>query len=216
MSLTSEQFIVVLNRIADRISEQREWLCELDRHIGDGDHGVSMEIGWTAIRRKLQELEGERDLGVILLTISQAFLNAVGASVGPLYGTAFLRGSAVAQGKSELTDEELAKLWLAAIGGIRQIGKAEPGDKTMIDTWAPIAGSLERSLAESETWDAAWERAVRAGEQGMNATKDMVSRKGRSGRLGDRSIGHIDPGAASAWLIFSTFVQAHREAQGQA
>lgn len=206
MSLTVEQFVGVLNRIADRISEQKEYLCELDRHLGDGDHGVSMDIGWSAIRQKLREAEGERDIGAILMTVSRTFLNAVGASVGPLYGTAFLRGSAVAKGKSELTDEELAKLWIAAIGGIRQIGKAEPGDKTMVDTWAPIAASLEASLASGDPWDSAWDKAVRAGEQGMLATKDLVSQKGRSGRLGDRSVGHIDPGAASAWLIFSTFV----------
>ncbi|WP_276353824.1 dihydroxyacetone kinase subunit DhaL [Cohnella caldifontis] len=215
MSLTVTQFAGVLNRIADRISERKEYLCELDRHIGDGDHGVSMDIGWSAIRQKLRELESERDLGALLQAVSLAFLNAVGASVGPLYGTAFLRGSAVAKGKSELSDEELAEFWIAAIGGIRQRGKAEPGDKTMIDAWAPIASSLEASLADDEPWDSAWDKAVRAGERGMNATKDLVSRKGRSGRLGDRSVGHVDPGAASAWLIFSTFVQAHQEAQTQ-
>lgn len=214
MGLTVEQFVGALNRIADRISERKEYLCDLDRHIGDGDHGVSMDIGWSAIRRKLQELEGERDIGVILLAVSRTFLNAVGASVGPLYGTAFLRGSAVAKGKSVLSGEELAKFWIAAIGGIRQLGKAEPGDKTMVDTWAPIAASLEASLAEGEPWPPdAWDKAVRAGEQGMNATKDLVSRKGRSGRLGDRSVGHIDPGAASAWLIFSAFAEACKGAR---
>jgi dihydroxyacetone kinase-like protein len=210
MSLTSKEFTFIFMQIALKIEEQKDYLSELDRQIGDGDHGVSMSIGWTAVRHKLEELANESDIGVILQAVSRTFLNAVGASVGPLYGSAFLRGSAVAKGKSELNQEDIVKFWTAAVGGIKQLGKAQVGDKTMVDTWEPIAASLEASLQQGEAWEAALDKAVLCGEQGMNSTKELLSQKGRSGRLGERSKGHIDPGAVSAYLIFSTFVSAYK------
>src|SRR5690554_5222196 len=173
-----------------------------------------MGIGWTAITDKLNELEEENDLGVIFKSIAMAFLNAVGASVGPLYGRAFLRGSMVAKDKTELSNEEIMKFWSAAVAAIVDLGKAEVGDKTMVDTWIPIVNSLESSFARGEEWIATLDLAVQAGEQGMNSTKELVPQKGRSSRLGDRAQGHIDPGAASAFIIFSTFVQTYKILKG--
>ncbi|TBL81134.1 dihydroxyacetone kinase subunit DhaL [Paenibacillus thalictri] len=201
----------ILLKIGQRVEEEKDYLSDLDRVIGDGDHGVSMAIGWTAIKDKLQELENENDLGTICQSVAKAFLNAVGASVGPLYGTAFLRGSQILKGKTTLTEEEIVKFWSAAVAGMQQMGKAEVGDKTMMDTWVPIAAALEHSLRNGEQWPAALDRAVEAGRKGMESTRDMVSNKGRSGRLGDRSKGHIDPGAASALIIFTAFADACKE-----
>jgi dihydroxyacetone kinase-like protein len=209
--LQSHEFKQILEQIGEKIEAEKDYLSELDRVIGDGDHGVSMSIGWTAIREKLHELKDERDLGVILQSVAKAFLNAVGASVGPLYGTAFLRGSAVAKGKTELSYTEVVEFWSLAVGGIQHMGKAEVGDKTMLDTWIPIVKSLKVSLEQGEEWQVSLQKAVEAGKQGMNSTKELVSQKGRSGRLGDRSKGHIDPGAASAFVIFSTFVDACKQ-----
>ncbi|MDF2958949.1 MAG: dihydroxyacetone kinase, subunit [Paenibacillus sp.] len=211
MSLQSHEWKQILLKIGESIEAEKEYLSELDRIIGDGDHGVSMAIGWMAIREKLTELESEIDLGVVFQSVAEAFLNAVGASVGPLYGTAFLRGSMVAKGKTELNEEEIVKFWSAAVTGIQQMGKAEAGDKTMLDTWLPVAGSLERSLEQGEGLLPSLDGAVEAGRQGMNSTKEMISQKGRSGRLGERSKGHIDPGAASAFIIFSSFVDAYKQ-----
>jgi len=211
VSLQTSEFKQILRKIAVRIQEESDYLSELDRKIGDGDHGVTMVIGWTAITDKLNELESENDLGIVLRSIAMSFLNAVGASVGPLYGKAFLRGSMVAKDKFELNHEELVKFWSAAVMAIVELGNAEIGDKTMVDTWLPIVQSLESSFAQGEEWKASLELAVVAGEQGMLSTKDMVPQKGRSSRLGERAQGHIDPGAASAFIIFSTFVDAYKQ-----
>ncbi len=211
MSLQAAEFKHILRKIAGRIEEESDYLSELDRKIGDGDHGVTMVIGWTAIIDKLNELEEENDLGIILKSIAMSFLNAVGASVGPLYGRAFLRGSMVAKDKIELNHEEIVKFWSAAVTAIVELGNAEVGDKTMVDTWIPIMRSLESSFEQGTEWLASLDLAVNAGEQGMNSTKDMVPQKGRSSRLGERAQGHIDPGAASAFIIFSTFVEAYKQ-----
>jgi dihydroxyacetone kinase-like protein len=214
MRLSTQEFNQILITISEKIEEKKDELSELDRVIGDGDHGVSMSIGWNAIRENLLESAEENDIGIILQSVSRTFLNAVGASVGPLYGVGFLRGGALLKERTVVSEEDIVQFWVAAVYGIQQIGKAEVGDKTMIDTWVPIATSLENSLRAGEEWLSTLDKAVQAGQQGMESTRDMLSLKGRSGRLGERSKGHIDPGAASAYLIFSTFVEAYKQLKG--
>ncbi len=214
MNLTVEEWKRIWLEIGERIEEKKDELCDLDRVIGDGDHGISMAIGWQAIRDDLLRMEKEEDLGALLRSVSRTFLNAVGASVGPLYGTAFLRGSAVLAGKGEASAEDAQRFWIAAAGGIQQMGKAQVGDKTMLDTWIPIAESLGASLDAGEAWETALDKAAEAGRRGMESTRDLVSRIGRSGRLGERSKGHIDPGAASAFVIFSAFADACKRLKG--
>ena len=210
MQLSVPQFIAIFHRIGKAVEAEQAYLSELDRVIGDGDHGVSMAIGWRAIRERLDQLAEVDDIGMIVKEISRAFLDSVGASVGPLYGMGWMRASAVVAGKPTLSEEDLGQFWSAVVQGIQKIGKAERGDKTMLDTWIPIAEVLEKDSA----WPDAWEQAVDAGKRGMESTKEMISRKGRSGRLGDRSKGGIDPGAASAQLIFATFVEAYTDCRG--
>jgi dihydroxyacetone kinase-like protein len=214
MLLSGWEFKQVLVAIGEAVERKQDELCELDRVIGDGDHGVSMTIGWQAIREQLKSMDREEDIGVILRAVSRTFLNAVGASIGPLYGMAFLRGSAEMIGKMQAGHADLVRFWIAAVEGIRQMGKAEVGNKTMLDTWAPIASVLEDALLTGASWEETMERAVEAGRRGMESTRDMVSQLGRSGRLGERSKGHIDPGAASAFLIFSAFVDACKKIKG--
>jgi len=214
MNLTASDWKRILIEIGERIEEKKDELCDLDRVIGDGDHGISMAIGWQAIREDLARLEGEEDLGVVMRSVSRTFLNAVGASVGPLYGTAFLRGSAVLIDRKEASAEDVMRFWIAAANGIQQMGKAQIGDKTMLDTWLPISVSLESSLETGEAWGPALDKAAEAGRLGMESTRDLVSRLGRSGRLGERSKGHIDPGAASAYVIFSAFANACKRLKG--
>ncbi|QTH42686.1 dihydroxyacetone kinase subunit L [Cohnella sp. LGH] len=214
MILTASDWKRIWTEIGERIEEKKEELCDLDRVIGDGDHGISMAIGWQAIREDLARLEREEDLGALMRSVSRTFLNAVGASVGPLYGTAFLRGSAVLIGKEEAEAEDVMRFWIAVANGIQQMGKAQIGDKTMLDTWLPIAASLESSLEAGEACEPALDKAAEAGRIGMEATRDLISRLGRSGRLGERSKGHIDPGAASAYVLFSAFVDACKRLKG--
>src|SRR5690606_3935537 len=135
------------------------------------------------------------DPTTILNTAAKSFLNAVGASSGPLYATAFMRAGTAAKGKATLSDAEFVAAFQAMAQGIRDRGKAEPGEKTMIDAWAPAAAAAGKAAAEGKTAVEAIDAAAKAATDGAEATKDMIAAKGRAARLGDRSIGHIDPGA---------------------
>jgi dihydroxyacetone kinase-like protein len=203
--ITANIFKQALLDIAIRIEQEKDYLSELDRAVGDGDHGVTMSIGWQAITEKLQELEDENNCGEICKVVGMTFLNAVGSSVGPLYATAFLRGGAVIQGKSELGQEDIIHFWVAAIHGIQERGKAQLGEKTMMDTWIPAIEALQHANNQEKDLLTCLEEAVTAGELGMKSTINMLSQKGRSSRLGDRSIGHQDPGATSAYILLSCF-----------
>ncbi|ALS28028.1 PTS-dependent dihydroxyacetone kinase, ADP-binding subunit DhaL [Paenibacillus sp. 32O-W] len=207
MKLTSADFIQALHHIADRIEREKDYLSDLDRAVGDGDHGVTMSIGWQAVKAKLAEFGGESGCGEISKAAGMTFLNAVGSSVGPLYATAFLRGGAVLQGKTELSDDDIVQFWIAAVNGILDRGKAQPGDKTMVDAWYPAMKAMESGRAAGKDLAACLEDAVRAAEEGAKATAEMLSKKGRSSRLGERSVGHRDPGATSAYMILDSFYQ---------
>lgn len=207
MNLTAKQLKDYFKEIVEMIEKEKDYLCELDRKLGDGDHGVTMSIGWQAVNEKLNnELAEEQDCAKISLTVGKTFLSAVGSSVGPLYATGFMRGAKVVKGKTEMNDNDLAEYWIAFAKGIKERGQAEVGDKTMIDTLEPFFISLEKQFAESNDFLPAFSTAVEEAKKGMESTKDIVSKKGRSSRLGERSIGAQDPGATSAYLILSTFL----------
>lgn len=206
---TSEQLKQALLAVTDRIEREKEYLSELDRAVGDGDHGVTMSIGWRAVAAKLQETQ-QQDCGAICQQTAMAFLNAVGSSVGPLYSTAFLRAGAAVQGKSSLSANDSLAFWSAFAQGIQERGKAQIGDKTMVDTWGPAVDRLKQACANHGDFVSGFAEAVAAGEAGMRSTVDMLSRAGRSSRLGNRSIGHQDPGATSAYYILETFLDAYK------
>lgn len=207
MKLTAQDLLTYLKNVVDVMEENKDFLCELDRKLGDGDHGVTMSIGWQAINEKLMnELKDEEDCGRICMTTGRTFLSAVGSSVGPLYATGFLRGAKVLQNKTEVTGEDLKEFWIAFIEGIKERGQAEVGDKTMVDTLQPALESLEELQATEDFVDG-FAKVVAAAKTGMESTKDLQSKRGRSSRLGERSIGNQDPGATSAYLILETFLQ---------
>lgn len=214
MKITSENLKTFLKNVVTIIEENKDYLSELDRKLGDGDHGVTMSIGWQAVNEKLNgELLKEQDCSKICITTGRTFLSAVGSSVGPLYATGFLRGAKAFQNKTELTDQDLHDFWVAFIGGVKERGQAEVGDKTMIDTLQPASEALKSSFEQSNDFMIAFTEAVAAGEQGMKSTKDMLSKRGRSSRLGERSIGNQDPGATSAYLILNTFLTTLKSLQ---
>jgi dihydroxyacetone kinase-like protein len=206
MKLVIQEWKGILRHVAERIEEKKDELSELDRAVGDGDHGVTMSIGWQAIVEKIEGYTGE-DIGGMCKEMGMAFLNAVGSSVGPLYATAFLRGGAALHGKNELGEEDVVQFWQAMVQGIQERGKAQPGDKTMMDAWLPAMEALKKARVEGHSLIESMEAAVLACEEGMKSTAGLVSRLGRSSRLGERSLGHIDPGAASAHLILSAFTE---------
>lgn len=207
MKVTAREFLDYFKQVVEVMEKERDYLCELDRKLGDGDHGVTMTIGWRAVNEKLNnELAEETDLGKISSQVGMTFLNAVGSSVGPLYATGFINGAKAVKGKTEIDDTDLTEYWLAFMRGIKERGKAEVGDKTMIDTVEPAANELEASFAKSQDFLTAFNDAVLAGEKGMKSTTDLVSKIGRSSRLGERSKGAQDPGATSAYMILETFL----------
>lgn len=207
MELSAKEFNNFFRQVVAMIEEQKDYLCELDRKLGDGDHGVTMSIGWQAVNEKLDgELADEEDCGKLNITVGKTFLSAVGSSVGPLYATGFMRGAKVIKGKSVMSDSDLAKYWIAFGNGVKERGQAEVGDKTMIDTLDPFVKTLEGKYAETEDFLNSFKEAVVAAEAGMKSTSELVSKKGRSSRLGERSVGEQDPGATSAYLILVTFL----------
>jgi dihydroxyacetone kinase-like protein len=198
--------VSIFGRMAAALDAHRGRLCELDGAIGDGDHGITMSLGFAAILKALAALEAPEP-GTVFATAAKAFLAAVGASAGPLYATAFLRAGAAVAGKPALDGESLARIVIAMAEGIAHRGKAEPGDKTMLDAWAPAANAARAALAEGATGAELLARAAQAAAEGAEATKAMQARKGRAARLGERSLGHADPGAASAALLLAAFAE---------
>ncbi|ESX21333.1 dihydroxyacetone kinase subunit DhaL [Mesorhizobium sp. LSJC264A00] len=188
--------------IADAMSADRDRLCALDGVIGDADHGIAMELGFAAARDAVAALDdGTTDPTILLNTAAKSFLNAVGASSGPLYATAFMRGAAAVKGKATLDDADAVAMFQAMARGIQDRGNAEPGEKTMIDAWAPAARAAGEALAAGKGLAGSLAAAAEAAKVGAEATKTMIATKGRASRLGERSLGHMDPGAASAVTV---------------
>lgn len=198
MAIDGTRVRAMLDAIAATMAAEKDELCRLDGLIGDADHGIAMATGFGAVREATAALPADADPTTVLNTAARAFLNAVGASSGPLYATALMRAGATVKGKAALDDDDVIRMLQAMAGGIADRGKAAPGEKTMLDAWGPAAeaaGAATGSLAERLG------AAAAAAKAGAAATRDMVATKGRSARLGDRALGHVDPGAASAALM---------------
>ncbi|CAH0182399.1 PEP-dependent dihydroxyacetone kinase, ADP-binding subunit DhaL [Arthrobacter sp. Bi83] len=184
---------------AQAMAEHRVELIELDRAIGDSDHGENMDRGFQAVLDKLAETPPETPGAALKLT-AMALMSKVGGAAGPLYGTAFLR-AATALGDAAYVDAPaLAAALGAARDGIVARGKAESGDKTMVDAWTPAVEAAMAAAGDGDTL-AVLIAAAEAAEAGAVATDPLVARKGRASYLGERSAGHRDPGAASSALI---------------
>lgn len=192
----------MFSAIAEAMAREKERLCELDGVIGDADHGIAMELGFSAAAKAVAALDpASSDPTAVFNTAAKSFLSAVGASSGPLYATAFMRAGAAVKGKSLLTDDDMVDAFEAMAKGIQDRGKAEPGEKTMVDAWAPAAAAARSAQLGGKPLVACLKAALEAATSGAEATKQMVAAKGRSSRLGDRVIGHMDPGAASAVVL---------------
>ena len=192
------------------VAEQRDYLVDLDRAIGDGDHGENMDRGFKAAVEALGQAE-PASVAEVLKTVAKTLMSTVGGAAGPLYGTAFLRASKAA-GDGELDGAGVAAVIAGALDGIQARGKATTGEKTMVDAWTP-ALEAARAAAESGSDPAAvLEAAATAAEAGAAATEPLRATKGRASYLGERSIGHLDPGAVSTSLILRAAVRAAGEA----
>ena len=202
-SVTAEQVRDWIRRFADVIAEHRMELVRLDTAIGDGDHGTNMDRGMKAVVEKLAATEGD-DIGALLKAVGMTLVSTVGGAGGPLYGTLFLQMGMATAGKSELEPEDWAAALDAAVKGVQTRGKAEPGDKTMIDALIPARDAFSAAVAEGASFEEALRRSAQAAEEGMLATVPLVAKKGRASYLGERSAGHQDPGATSSQLLVKT------------
>ncbi|MDX1303120.1 dihydroxyacetone kinase subunit DhaL [Photobacterium sp.] len=200
MTITKQQIVQWLETSADVFKDEQGFLTELDREIGDADHGLNMNRGFQKVKEKLPSV-ADKDIGTILKTTGMTLLSSIGGASGPLYGTFFIRNAASVMAKEELSLAELTKMLQDGMDGIVQRGKAEVGDKTMIDTWNGIMESLKKNQ-DASVYDAL-SIAVAEAESAMKNTIPMQARKGRASYLGERSIGHQDPGATSSYLLFT-------------
>jgi dihydroxyacetone kinase-like protein len=198
--MTNEDVLHWLERTADVLQENRTYLTDLDSAIGDADHGINMDRGFSAVRKKFPEM-ATMDAATQLRTVGSTLVSTVGGAAGPLYGTAYLRAAGAVAGKQELTSADVTAMLEAFLGGIVARGKAHTGEKTMVDALTPALNAAKQALNEGATLEQVTSRAAAAAEEGMKATIPMLATKGRASYLGERSIGHQDPGATSSWLI---------------
>ena len=204
MAFTLGTARVALEKLAVLIEEKKEYLTDLDSAIGDADHGTNMNRGFKKAMEKMGGKEYS-DFAEIFRDVAMTLMSAVGGSAGPLYGTFFMKTGQALTGKNEATAEEFANAMQEGLNGIMTLGKSAPGDKTMVDALSPAIEALRSNPADD---GAAWTAAANAAEEGMKATIPMQARRGRSSYLGERSIGHQDPGATSSWYLVSCFKDA--------
>ena len=190
-----------VRRSADVISEHRVELITLDREIGDGDHGENMDRGFQAVLPKLDDLPAGSTPGDVLKLVATTLISTVGGAAGPLYGTAYLKGAVAAGSETSLDGPAIAAVLTAARDGIVMRGKAESGDKTMVDAWTPAVDAADAAAANGADAAEVLAAAAAAARAGAIATEPLVARKGRASYLGERSAGHRDPGAESTALL---------------
>lgn len=208
--VTPAIFRDMMRAAADAIAESRDWLSKLDGVIGDGDHGITMDIGWTAVRKVLADPAPDETISMTSQRMSKAFLDAVGASSGPLYASAFRSAGEAVSDRLNL-DAAAMVAWVEGLcAGILARGGAARGDKTMIDAWAPAVEQARAALAEGRDVAACLAAAAEGARTGRDHTATIESRRGRSAKLGARSIGHVDPGAASAHVILEALARSVR------
>ena len=200
MSITRDDTLNWVKAIANVIGENSAYLTQLDAAIGDADHGANMDRGFKAVINKMPEIS-DKDIGTIFKTIGMTLISTVGGAGGPLYGTFFLQIGMKTAGKMELNLVDWAEALEAALNGVIMRGKAELGDKTMVDALTPAVATLKQSIPESQPISNALELSAEAARKGMEGTIPLVARKGRASYLGERSVGHQDPGATSSFLI---------------
>jgi dihydroxyacetone kinase-like protein len=204
MAVGTQEVLKWLDALQQVYAENRQWLTELDSAIGDADHGINMDRGFTAVKAELAAVVSgiaPSDIRAVFQSVATTLIRQVGGSAGPLYGTFFLRAAAACAGKTAIEAADLLTLFQAGIEGVQQRGKAVAGDKTMMDALLPALEAMRKAMEGGGNVAAILDGGAAAAHAGMLATIPMQARKGRASYLGGRSIGHQDPGATSAWLL---------------
>jgi dihydroxyacetone kinase-like protein len=208
-TMTGNMFVAALKRMVAVFQDQMDALSRMDAAIGDGDHGISMARGFQAVGAKLPDVQ-ERGIGAIARMVGDSLTGGIGGVTGPVFGTIFTQLALQAQGRNELGVADLARALRGALEAIQTIGQAQVGDKTMVDALAPAVAALERAADEGRDLDDALAAAAQAAEGGARATAAMRATRGRARYLGERSVGHQDPGATSFALIMKALLEGCR------
>jgi len=204
----SAKVIAVLKDIIAVIGANAQFLTDLDAAVGDSDHGINMARGFKKVETDLPALEG-KDIGAILKKTGMDLVSTVGGSSGPLYGTAFMKAGAKAAGKNEIGMEDFLAMMDEAIGGVQLRGKAVRGEKTMLDAMIPAQEAMKAAASGGADTAAVLQAGVKAAEEGVEYTKTIIATKGRASYLGERTLGHQDPGATSFTLILKAIAAGY-------
>jgi len=209
MAVNTQDALRWLDALQKVFAENRQHLTDLDAAVGDGDLGISLERGFTAVQTELTA-NPPADLRAVFSNVATILIRTMGGSSGPLLGTFFLRAGAVGAGKSELAPGDVVAMFEAGVEGLQQRGKAVFGDKTMLDALIPAVDAMRGALEAGSGLADILDRGAEAAEAGMRATISMVARKGRASYLGERSIGHQDAGATAAHLLVKAAAEQWR------
>ena len=196
----------IVEGMAKKIEAEKEYLTELDNEIGDGDHGINLARGFAAVEKKLPSLAGG-DIGALLKGVGMQLVSTVGGASGPLYGTAFMKAGMACKGLTEIDGPAFVKAMEAAVDGIKMRGKATEGEKTMLDALCPALKVLQDDVTAGKSLKEALQDAAQAAEKGVEYTKTIIATKGRASYLGERSLGHQDPGATSSLYLLQVLAE---------
>ena len=205
-SLDTKQMAAIVEGMAKKIEAEKEYLTELDNEIGDGDHGINLARGFEAVEKKLPSLAGG-DIGALLKGVGMQLVSTVGGASDPLYGTAFMKAGMACKGLTEIDGPAFVKAMEAAVDGIKMRGKATEGEKTMLDALCPALKVLQDDVTAGKSLKEALQDAAQAAEKGVEYTKTIIATKGRASYLGERSLGHQDPGATSSLYLLQVLAE---------
>ena len=205
-SLDTKQMAAIVEGMAKKIEAEKEYLTELDNEIGDGDHGINLARGFEAVEKKLPSLAGG-DIGALLKGVGMQLVSTVGGASGPLYGTAFMKAGMACKGLTEIDGPAFVKAMEAAVDGIKMRGKATEGEKIMLDALCPALKVLQDDVTAGKSLKEALQDAAQAAEKGVEYTKTIIATKGRASYLGERSLGHQDPGATSSLYLLQVLAE---------
>lgn len=199
----TKKVLAIIKAMSGTIAEKRDYLTQLDQPIGDSDHGINLDRGFKAVEQKLSGMEG-KDIGSVLKDVGMTLVSTVGGSSGPLYGSAFMKAGAAAAGKMEVTADDFLAMLEAAVEAVKKRGHAEVEEATMLDAMCPSLEAMKRARTGGEGAKSMLEAGVRAAWAGAEHTKDLVATKGRASYVGERGLGHQDPGATSYSYLLET------------
>ena len=206
MKFSNKSGLFIVEQLITAIQANKEYLSDIDGAVGDGDHGINMNKGFTLAREELDNQTMNLSDG--LMTISKVLVNKIGGSMGPLYGSLF-RGLSVASRISEQIDKEVMFAMLEkASNNVKQLTTAEVGDKTLIDVLDPAIAAYEQALQQNKSFIECLDAMTHASEKGWQSTKDLIAKVGRGSRLGERTVGHLDAGATSCHIILNTIAES--------